>query len=588
MSRAIATWSPLRRTLLSCATRRLPTPRIAAAVVSRPLLCSINTHSSLAHSCFRPPTLRLLNAREPTALKTAIVRSDDAPIAFVIRSPLDIFRLIARVFWLGLVMLPPLLVFLPAYFIGGHGWLRLLEKTILRALERGGPCLIKLGQWASTRPDLLPLTTCRTLASLHDAVPSHSHRATLAAIEEAFGAPWDKIFKRVSANPVGSGCIAQVHEGVTIHGERVAIKVLHPHVNRLVAMDVYLLKAFTRFVESWLPIKGLKWLALSESVDSFAIFMSQQLDLRREARNLERFRSNFIGGREDELMGRGESNVVSFPRPLLAEGLVSSGVLVESFLDGQVLSKMLVEGRKTKTKTEAWEEYLDRKYGKEWQSYATEDEKDRIARARRKLIPIPSGELGEIGLGHARDKELARRGVEAFFAMVLKHNFVHADLHPGNILVALPSSDNSSDNYKKDGPLQVGIVDAGLAIELSERDRANFKKLFRALGTGDGKLAGRLMLENATEQDCDDPKGFEEGVEKIVKGVGLGARGAFNLKQLKIGDVLLDLTTLVRLHRVKVEPNFTTLVMAIVVLEGLGRQLDPNLDLFAVAVPMLF
>ena len=133
---------------------------------------------------------------------------------------------------------------------------RLLEKTILRALERGGPCTIKLGQWASTRPDLLPLTTCRTLASLHDAVPSHSHRATLAAIEEAFGAPWDKIFKRVSANPVGSGCIAQVHEGVTIHGERVAIKVLHPHVNRLVAMDVYLLKAFTRFVESWLPIKG--------------------------------------------------------------------------------------------------------------------------------------------------------------------------------------------------------------------------------------------------------------------------------------------------------------------------------------------
>ena len=96
------------------------------------------------------------------------------------------------------------------------------------------------------------------------------------------------------------------------------------------------------------------------------------------------------------------------------------------------------------------------------------------------------------------------------------------------------------------------------------------------------------MLENATEQDCDDPKRFEEGVEKIVKGVGLGARGAFNLKQLKIGDVLLDLTTLVRLHRVKVEPNFTTLVMAIVVLEGLGRQLDPNLDLFAVAVPMLF
>ena len=81
---------------------------------------------------------------------------------------------------------------------------------------------------------------------------------------------------------------------------------------------------------------------------------------------------------------------------------------------------------------------------------------------------------------------------------------------------------------------------------------------------------------------------YEAGVERIVKGVGLGARGAFNLRALRIGDVLLELTTLVRRHKVKVEPNFTTLVMAIVVLEGLGRQLDPSLDLFAVAVPMLF
>ena len=96
------------------------------------------------------------------------------------------------------------------------------------------------------------------------------------------------------------------------------------------------------------------------------------------------------------------------------------------------------------------------------------------------------------------------------------------------------------------------------------------------------------MLEHATEQQCDDPEAFEEGVERIVKGVGLGPRGAFNLEALRIGDVLLDLTTLVRLHRVKVEPNFTTLVTAIVILEGLGRQLDPTLDLFLVALDVGF
>ena len=66
-----------------------------------------------------------------------------------------------------------------------------------------------------------------------------------------------------------------------------------------------------------------------------------------------------------------------------------------------------------------------------------------------------------------------------------------------------------------------------------------------------------------------------------------GQRGAFNLAHLQIGEVLLEVTDLVRTHRVKVEPNFTTLVMAIVVLEGLGRQLDPKLDLFSVALPLL-
>jgi aarF domain-containing kinase len=95
------------------------------------------------------------------------------------------------------------------------------------------------------------------------------------------------------------------------------------------------------------------------------------------------------------------------------------------------------------------------------------------------------------------------------------------------------------------------------------------------------------MLEHSPEHACENPTAFEEGVQRIVQGVGLGARGAFNLKALKIGDVLLELTTLVRVHRVKVEPNFTTLVTAIVVLEGLGRQLDPTLDLFAVALPLL-
>ena len=498
-----------------------------------------------------------LSRREVSAWSAALSPppSDPVVVRFAIRSPVDVLRICARALWLGVVMLPPLLLLLPAALFQSDSLWRRLEAEVLNALERGGPCLIKLGQWASTRPDVLPLSVCRTLGSLHDAVPSHSLEHTMRSIEAAFGAPVGRHFRALNERPVGSGCIAQVHEAETVDGARVAIKVLHPGVERLIAIDVYVLRSAAALVEALLPLRGLRWLSLAESVDAFADFMSRQLDLRHEARNLERFRAHFVGG------GGGE---VAFPRPYAEEGLVARSVLVESFVEGEVLTKLL---RATRRRRAAAAEA----------AAAGTGAAGMVAPAAPPAVA--ADELGELGLGAGRDAELARRGLVAFFTMILRHNFVHADLHPGNIMVGPPASAAA--------PLALSFVDAGLAVELSERDRANFRRLFRALGAGDGRRAAELMLEHAREQACDDPEAFKAGVERIVKGVGLGPRGSFNLRALRIGDVLLELTTLVRVHKVKVEPNFTTLVMAIVVLEGLGRQLDPSLDLFAVATPML-
>ena len=294
--------------------------------------------------------------------------------------------------------------------------------------------------------------------------------------------------------------------------------------------------------------------------------MASQLDLRREAANLERFRANFGSQRGAEIGG-----CVHFPRPLRREGLVARSVLVETFVDGDVLAKRLEATRHRQRAADASVAAIH--------PAALVPPRNHVAGARNVVGTVAAAEeYGMLGWGRARDAELARRGLEAFFTMVLEHNFVHADLHPGNVIVA---------HHGDGAPLRLSFIDAGLAVELNERDRSNFKRLFLALGAGDGRRAARLMLEHATEQRCADPAAFEEGVERIVKGVGLGPRGAFTLDALRIGDVLLDLTTLVRVHQVKVEPNFTTLVMAIVVLEGLGRQLDPTLDLFDVALPML-
>jgi len=101
------------------------------------------------------------------------------------------------------------------------------------------------------------------------------------------------------------------------------------------------------------------------------------------------------------------------------------------------------------------------------------------------------------------------------------------------------------------------------------------------------ELAGDLMLRHAREQRCDDPAAFRRGMRNLVESARAGERGAFNLRHLKVGEVLLEVTSLVRTHHVQPDPVFTTLVCAIVVLEGLGRQLDPTLDLFSVGLPLL-
>lgn len=205
----------------------------------------------------------------------------------------DAPRLALRACFLAFLLLPPLFLLLPALLLPAgrrrDAWIARFERALLQALERGGPCLTKLGQWASTRPDLLPPSLCTTLGQLHHSVRAHSLRHTTMAIEAAFGEAADALFVTLGAQPVGSGCIAQVHEATERRGgRRVAIKVLHPQVARLVADDLYLMRVGADCAQALLGtvVGGLRWLALSDALDEFSAFMASQLDLRHEAANL--------------------------------------------------------------------------------------------------------------------------------------------------------------------------------------------------------------------------------------------------------------------------------------------------------------
>eukprot|EP00435_Cladocopium_sp_Y103_P000487 s782_g1.t1 len=97
-----------------------------------------------------------------------------------------------------------------------HGGERWMWRCILAALQAEGPIAIKFAQWASTRPDILPRSVCDHLSPLQASVRPHSFRQTKRILTETFGPAWENSLQ-LEAEPLGSGCMAQVHRGC-LHG----------------------------------------------------------------------------------------------------------------------------------------------------------------------------------------------------------------------------------------------------------------------------------------------------------------------------------------------------------------------------------
>lgn len=120
------------------------------------------------------------------------------------------------------------------------------------------------------------------------------------------------------------------------------------------------------------------------------------------------------------------------------------------------------------------------------------------------------------------------------------------------------------------------FLDAGLTVELTPLNRRNFLDLFGAVAEFNGALAGHLMVERcrAPELVIDEEK-FALRMQDLILSV---KSKSFSLATIKISDVLSKVLGAVRDHHVKMEADFVNTVISILLLEGIGRQLDPNMD----------
>ena len=144
-------------------------------------------------------------------------------------------------FWRCIVLLR---YFLPAsyYFIFHNDY-----KTITPYILKAGPMCIKLGQWLSTRRDILPHRLCDTLQTLQSHINFHSPGYSRKVIESEMGGSIADMFASFEKKPFNSGSIAQVHRAVMKNGDSVVVKVIHPHVKKQLLLDYDILNWFSRF-----------------------------------------------------------------------------------------------------------------------------------------------------------------------------------------------------------------------------------------------------------------------------------------------------------------------------------------------------
>jgi ubiquinone biosynthesis protein len=185
---------------------------------------------------------------------------------------------------------------------------------------------------------------------------------------------------------------------------------------------------------------------------------------------------------------------------------------------------------------------------------------------------VPIGDLARLRELGTDFKVLAENGVEIFFTQVFRHNFFHADMHPGNIFVLV-------DNPKQP---RYAAVDFGIVGTLDERDQTYLAENFLAVFNRDYRRVATLHIQSGWVPPNTRVDQMESAVRTICEPI-------FDrpLKEISFGTVLLRLFEALRRFDGQIQPQLLLLQKTLLNIEGLGRQLYPELDIWHTASPVL-
>lgn len=194
----------------------------------------------------------------------------------------------------------------------------------------------------------------------------------------------------------------------------------------------------------------------------------------------------------------------------------------------------------------------------------------------QRMHGIPISQVGRLRDAGVDIPALARAGVEIFFTQVFRDGFFHADMHPGNILVDLGEGGDPTRRG------QYIALDFGIMGTLTERDQGYLAQNFLAFFNRDYRRVAEVHLESGWVPP-------ETRVDELEAAIRAVCEPIFDrpLREIKFGHVLLRLFQTSRRFGVEVQPQLVMLQKTLLNIEGLGRDLDPDLDLWKTAKPYL-
>jgi ubiquinone biosynthesis protein len=373
---------------------------------------------------------------------------------------------------------------------------------ISRAIGRLGPSYVKLGQFLSTRPDVVGVAAARGLEGLQDRMQPFDQTDAVRTVENAFGKKIDALFSEFGP-PIAAASIAQVHKA-RIDDDKgaryVAVKVLRPGIERRFWRDISDMYFAARLAES--RSTDARRLRVVDVVQTLERSVKMEMDFRLEAAAASEFAENV-------------EKDPDFRIPTVDWDRTAREVLTTSWIDGIPLSD--------------------------------------ISKIRDSGLDLP---------------ELAKNLMQSFLRHALRDGLFHADMHQGNLFV-----DNNG---------ILVAVDFGIMGRLGPRERRFLAEILFGFITRNYRRVAEVHFEAGYVPRTHQIDDFAQAVRAI--GEPIHSRTADQISMASLLTLLFEITAL---FDMETRTELVMLQKTMVVVEGVGRSLDPKLNVWATSEPVV-